>query len=560
MNINLKKHYNELLFLPLGGAREIGMNLNLYHYKGKWLMVDLGAGFADDYFPGVDMIVPDISFLKDKVQDLLGIVLTHAHEDHIGAVQYLWEELRCPIYTTPFTSSFLKLRLAETSFAKKVKIHELQESSTFKLDPFEIEMVPITHSTPEMQGLVIRTDLGNVFHTGDWKFDPDPIVGKATDFARLKKYGDEGILALVGDSTNVFNQQPSGSEGELRESLIELIGSCKKMVVVATFASNVARIETILEAAKRANRVVALAGRSLWRIAEAARQSGYLKDAPEFINQDSIRDIPREKLLVIATGCQGEPLAATTKMAFDSHNFIRLNRGDNVIFSSKIIPGNDKKIFRVFNQFVHMGVEVFTEKDHFVHVSGHPSSVELKQMYELIRPQVSVPVHGELVHMHEHARLAKIWGVPSAIQVENGVLSRLAPGEPENIAVVPSGYLGVDGNYLLSGNSGVMKMRRKLAKDGIVLVFIITDQDGIALRAPIIKAPGVLDAKEDDLVIREIEDEIDYVFEQHYKSTSKKKHISDDTLSNLARQATRRILREEIGKVPVIDVHIERLK
>lgn len=557
MSINLNKLHNELLFIPLGGSKEIGMNLNLYHYKGKWLIVDLGAGFADDYFPGIDMIVPDISFLEDKLKDIVGIVLTHAHEDHIGAVQYLWDEIRCPIYTTTFTSNFLKARLSETSFAKKVKIHELKESSTLKLEPFEIQMVPITHSTPEMQGLLIRTDLGNIFHTGDWKFDPNPIISKATDMDLLKKIGDEGVLALVGDSTNVFNETPSGSEGDLFASLNELVSSAKKMVVVTTFASNVARLATILKVAKQNNRRVALAGRSLWRIVQAAQQSGYLLDAPDFINEDNVKNVARDKLLVIATGCQGEPLAATTKMAFGTHNFLKLSKGDTVIFSSKIIPGNDKKIFRLFNQFVHLGIEVMTEKDHFVHVSGHPSSTELKEMYKLVRPQISIPVHGELVHMHEHAKLARKWGVPFALEVENGLVSKLAPGNPEIIGQVDSGYLGVDGNYLLSADSPVLRMRRKIQKDGIIIITLIINQKGILTCPPIIKTPGVLDHVSDDFIINDMKEEIQAVLDQHANSTSQNRGISKDTLMNLARQAVRRILREEVGKIPVIDVHIE---
>jgi len=425
--MNLKEHKDKLLFLPLGGSREIGMNLNLYHYQGKWLIVDFGAGFADDYYPGVDMIVPDITFIIEHVlPNLVGMVLTHAHEDHLGAVQHLWHELKCPIYTTPFTASFLRLKIEETDFAKKIKINEVKEGSKLDLDPFKIEMVPLTHSAPEMQALVIRTELGNILHTGDWKFDHNPLICEAADEDLLRKYGKEGILALVGDSTNVFNEKPSGSEGDLRESLTKLISACKKRVVVTTFASNVARLETIIKAAEQANRKVFIAGRSLFRILEAARNSGYLTDIPPFLEAHEFNATPRENILVISTGCQGEQFAATTKIAHDAHNIIRLDKDDTVIFSSKIIPGNEKKIFRLFNLFAHKAVEVFTEKDHFVHVSGHPSRAELKIMYDLIKPKISVPVHGELVHMHEHVRLAKEWGVPEAIQTENGLVVKLA--------------------------------------------------------------------------------------------------------------------------------------
>jgi ribonuclease J len=550
--LDLKERKNELLFLPLGGAKEIGMNLNLYHYQGKWLMVDLGAGFADDYFPGVDLIVPDISFLDDKKKDLLGLVLTHAHEDHLGAVQYLWHYLRCPIYTTPFTHSFLKAKLTESDFKNEVKIHEIKEGSKFELAPFSIELVPITHSTPEMQGLMIRTNVGNIFHTGDWKFDPQPLVGNPTDLKKLKQLGNEGVLALVGDSTNVFNKEPSGSEGDLRESLTQLISSCKKAVVVTTFASNVARFETIIKAAEKCNRKVALAGKSLWRILDAARESGYLNTGVEFVNEDHIADIPRENLLIISTGCQGEPLAATTKMALGTHPYLRLAPGDNVIFSSKIIPGNEKRIFRLFNQLVKLGVEIFTERDHFVHVSGHPSSQELKKMYELIKPNIAIPVHGELVHIHEHARLAKEWGVPHCLQIENGVISKLAPGEPHAISIVQSGYLGVDGNYLLPSDAPVLRMRRKIQKDGIIIIILVMNKKGKLLSDPIFKSPGCLDPVEDEQLIYDITTDIwnnltDYLSQNR---------ISEETVKNITRQTTRKLLREEIGKNPIIDITI----
>lgn len=558
MNFKLKEFKNDLLFLPLGGAGEIGMNLNLYHYQGKWLMVDLGAGFADDYFPGIDLIVPDIRFLEDKIKDIVGLVVTHAHEDHLGAIQYLWPDIKCPIYTTAFTSSFLKAKLEQTEFKKLVKIHEIKENSIVKLGPFEIETIPITHSTPEMQALMIRTPVGNVFHTGDWKFDPNPLIGNATNMEKLKKCGEEGVLALVGDSTNVFNQQPSGSEGDLRESITNLIAECKQAVIVTTFASNVARLETIINAAKDNNRKVALAGRSLWRILDAAQESGYLLDIPEFVNEDNIKNIPRENLLIISTGCQGEPLAAVTKMASENHPFVRLIPGDSVIFSSKIIPGNEKKIFKLFNKLVHKGIKVYTEKDHFVHVSGHPSSQELKEMYSLIKPKIAVPVHGELVHMYEHGRLAKEWGVKNSVLVENGKVVRLS-GEPSVVGEVESGYLGVDGNYLLSADAQVLRMRRKMQNDGIVIIILILNKNGILHKAPIIQTPGVLDPVQDSDVIDEIIAEIEESFIQFTNHYPKKKNVAEETIINIVRQSTRRVLRSEVGKNPVINVHIEKV-
>lgn len=555
MSFDIKKHKNELIFIPLGGANEIGMNVNLYQYQGKWLMVDLGAGFADDYYPGVDLIVAEIDYISKQKDKLLGLVLTHAHEDHLGAVQYLWEELRCPIYTTKFTANFLRIKLKETSFGREVQIIEIEERSTTQIGPFAVESIPLTHSTPEMQSLLIKTDLGNVFHTGDWKFDHDPKIGDPNDQKLLKKLGDEGVLAMVGDSTNVFNETFSGSEGDLRESIIKLVKECKKMVVVTTFASNVARVETILKAAEASGRKVVMAGRSLWRILEAAQASGYLLDVPPVLRPDQMGNIKREKLLVISTGCQGEPMAATVKMATNTHPNLKLLPGDSVIFSSKIIPGNDKKIFRLLNLLVSLEVEVFTEKEHFVHVSGHPSKAELKLMYELIRPQIAVPVHGELMHTHEHIRLAKSWGVPQTVQVSNGDVIRLAPGPAEVIDKVDSGYLGIDGNFLLPANSSILKMRRKLQESGVVFIVVFLDEKHRMVMPPVIKAPGALDSEEDKVIIMKMAKEVNKALSGLLTSSSNKKH-RDDLIENTIRSALRRILKQEVGKNPVIDVEL----
>lgn len=554
MTFNVAKHKDELLFLPLGGSGEIGMNLNLYQYKGKWLMVDLGAGFADDYLPGIDMIVPDINYILQHRENLVGIVLTHAHEDHLGAVQYLWAELRCPIYTTPFTAAFLRAKLAEMPFASEVKINEIPCAGSFELEPFTLELVPLTHSAPEMQAVVIRTDLGSVMHTGDWKFDHDPLIGEAADEERLKAYGDAGILAMIGDSTNVFNPGTSGSEGDLRKSLIELVGKCENMVAVTTFASNVARIETIARAAEACGRHVIMAGRSLWRIVRAAKESGYLQDI-EFLEDSHMKKYPRDKILIICTGCQGEPLAATTKIATGNHPTIRLSPGDTVIFSSKIIPGNDKKIFRLFNQLVKQKVEVLTEKDHFVHVSGHPGREELHRMVKLVRPEIMIPVHGELVHIHEHCRLAKEWGVPHAVQLGNGDVIRLAPGKPERVGIVDAGYLGIDGYYLLPPDSPVLRMRRKIQRDGVILVNLIMGKTGGLRTDPLISAPGCLDAKEDREILALMAEEVRDVIEQ--SATAVKNKQKDEQIYSITRSAIRRIIKREVGKNPPIEVRIE---
>ncbi len=554
MSFDIKKHKNDFIFIPLGGAGEIGMNVNLYHYQGKWMIADLGAGFADDYYPGVDLLVAEINYIKKYKDNLLGIVLTHAHEDHLGAVQYLWGELRCPIYATKFTAHFLRSKLKEYGIAKDVKIIEIKENSEIEVGPFIVQTVPLTHSAPEMQALLIKTELGNVFHTGDWKFDPNPLVGPNNDFENLKKIGDEGVLALVGDSTNVFNDTHSGSEGELRKSLIELVGTCKKMVVVTTFASNVARIETIIRAAEAAGRKIVMAGRSLWRILESAKAAGYLLDTPPIYPPEEVGKIKREKLLVISTGCQGEPMAATTKMANKSHPNITLAPGDTVIFSSKIIPGNEKKIFRLLNLLVSQEVEVLTEKDHFVHVSGHPSQQELKKMYELLRPEVAIPVHGELMHMHEHAMLAKKWGIKHAVQVANGDVVKLAPGHTETIAKVESGYLGIDGHFLLPRNSNILKMRRRLKEAGILFIVLLLNHRNKLAMPPVIKAPGVLDSEEDKVIFTLMAKEVNKALEELIDVSFNNQRR--DIIENSVRSALRRVLKQEVGKSPVIDVEL----
>lgn len=555
MSFNIKNHRYELLFIPLGGANEIGINVNLYHYKGKWLMVDCGSGFADDYLPGVDMVVADVSFIEKYKNDIVGLVLTHAHEDHLGGVQYLWHSLECPIYATNFTANFLKLRLAEYDFGKNIKITAVDPGAKIDLAPFSIEMVPLTHSAPEMQAIMIRTEAGNVLHTGDWKFDSDPVIGQKTDEKLLKAYGDEGVLALVCDSTNVFDSGTSGSEGDLRKSLVDIIAGCRKMVVVTTFASNLARLDTIIHAAEQAGRKVVLTGRSLHRMLLAAQESGYLNNIKPLVDERNIARFNRQDLLVIATGCQGEPMAATAKMANNNHPSIKLMPKDTVIFSSKIIPGNEKKIFRLFNIFVKQGVEVITERDHFVHVSGHPAVDELKRMYSLVRPKICVPVHGEPVHIHEHVKLAKKHGIPHAVEVENGSVALLDEHMPKVIAKVHSGYLAVDGNYLLPADSGVFKMRRRMRESGIVVASLVVDSKGTLLGRPILLMPGLLDEEEDSQLINLIKNDISKALDE--QKSKLLKGVLTGQVEEVVRSTIRKALKQEINKSPIIIVNVE---
>jgi ribonuclease J len=554
MTINLKQHKADLLFLPLGGTEQIGINLYLYHYNGKWLIVDMGLGFADDYFPGVDILVPDISFITKNRQDFVGLVLTHAHEDHIGAIQYLWNEFKLPIYCTKFTSCVLKNKLAQMGIANQVKIHEVAINSKFKVGEFDLEMIGLTHSIPEMNGLVLRTEHGTIFHTGDWKFDEDPVVGATSNMKALEDLGKENILAMVCDSTNIFNEGFSGSEGSLVKSMTDLIGSYKQnLVVVSSFASNVARLHTIAKAAEACGRKVALAGTSLWKMYDAALECGYLHDLAPFMRTKEIERYHRHEVLVIATGCQGEPRATTSKLARAEHPDFKVRRGDVMIFSSKIIPGNEDAIFGLFNKFCKMGVEVMTEKDHFVHVSGHPARAEIAKMYDIIKPKVAIPMHGEPMHLHEHAKFARKHGAKFSVQVNNGAIVKVNGDKPEIIAQVPTAVMAIDGNFIIPSNSEVLSMRRRMRDQGLVVATIIINRKNKLLKDPIILAPGVLDSKEDREYFAMLEESIIEYMDSHPRATN-------DEVENKVRSIIKRILQNETAKEPKILVTVTRLE
>lgn len=552
MTFDFSKHKNDLLFVPLGGSNEIGMNLNLYTYKGKWLMVDCGIGFANDYLPGIEVVVPDVSFIAERKKDLLGLVLTHAHEDHLGAVPYLWHEFDCPIYATPFTAAFLNHKLSEQGPGKKPKVIEVETGGKLDLGPFSLELVDLTHSIPEMQAVAISTDKGVVMHTGDWKFDEKPMIGPVSDYNLLKKYGDGKVLAMVCDSTNVMVEGESGSEGEVRKHLVELIGKCPQRVVVTTFASNVARVTSIIKAAEEAGRVVALAGRSLFRVTAAAKESGYLPADMEFLSDREVMNLPRKDVLIITTGCQGEPRAALTRIAKGEHQSIRLSPKDTVIFSSRKIPGNETKINWVCNKLVEKGVEVITDKDYYIHVSGHPAREELKRMYQLVRPQIAIPTHGETRHLHEHAKLAKSLGVEETVEAKNGAVVLLEKGEAAVIGQVHSGYIAVDGTSLIPADSEIIRSRRKMRDDGMVIASVVLAKKG-GLAAPLqLSAPGVLDSKQDADWLAEWADEATRVVE-HAKPKS-----SEADIKEAVRLALRKIISNELDKKPVIEVLVSR--
>ncbi len=556
MSINFKDYDESLLFVPLGGSNEIGMNLNLYRYRGKWLMIDLGIGFADDYLPGVDIVTPDIDAILPYKDDIVGLVLTHAHEDHLGAVHYLWEELGCEVYTTPFTAAVLKPKLAEAGIQGKVKIHPVEAGKHYELGPFTLDMVPLTHSIPEMHAIAIRTDAGVIIHTGDWKLDRDPLVGPTSDEDALERYGDEGVLAMVCDSTNVLVEGESGSESHVRQHLFDVIKGCDRRVVVTTFASNITRLESIIYAAMDAGRSIALSGKSLWRITQAARDSGYLQDVPEFLTDEQAMEVNRENICIICTGCQGESRSALTKLARKEHPKISLSPGDTVVFSSRVIPGNETKINWLQNKLIEQGLEIIGDSDALIHVSGHPCREELERMYQLVRPQISVPVHGEARHIHEHAKLAKSLQVPEAVEATNGAVIQLKAGEAGIVGMVESGYLALDGKSLIDADSLVIRTRRKLRDDGFIALSLVMDKKGKVIGEPVLSTPGILDPSDEDdrmLIDRITED----AKETAEKSTDKAKSKG---LNEKLRAVIRRHIRTELGKKPVLDIHIHQLK
>ena len=556
MSLNLKQHKQDLLFLPLGGAGEIGMNLNLYYYQGKWLMVDLGIGFAEDNMPGIDILVPNPEGFLPYKDDLVGLVLTHAHEDHLGAVQYLWEVFKMPIYATKFTANFLRAKLAEYSFAKQVKIIEVEANSSFNIKPFDIEFLQLNHSIPEMNALILKTKQGKILHTGDWKFDINPVIGEPDDYKALKKLGDDGVLALVCDSTNVFSKGHSGSEGDLRESLKNIIKAQEKLVVVATFASNIGRLETIIKAAEYAGRKVVVCGRSIERAIRVAKESGYLKDIKPLISRDKIKKYRREELLILSTGCQGETNAAMSKIANNIHPNVKLLPKDTVIFSSKIIPGNDKKIYALFNQLARKGIYTMTERDHFVHVSGHPNRDELIKMYELIQPKIAIPVHGETTHIYEHAALAEEMGVRQAARISDGVCMKISNDGIERVGDVATGYLGVDGNVLIEPESDIMRARRKISAAGVVIINILLDYEGNYVKTPQIIAPGLLSDKDDDDILAELEDYLDNNLPEPIISNKRKAGFSTANIEIAAIKLAKRFLSDNLRKYPLIEVVI----
>ncbi|MEE2916803.1 MAG: ribonuclease J, partial [Pseudomonadota bacterium] len=470
---------NELLFCALGGSGEIGMNVILYGHAGKWLMVDCGVTFADAHYPGIDVILPDLRFIEERLSDLVGIVLTHGHEDHIGALPYLAEDLGVPIYATPFTAGLVRGKLEEERIEDRVKIRMVHAREPFSVGPFRVEMVPLSHSIPEANALLIETKAGRVFHTGDWKLDATPVIGKPSTPEELTAIGKRGIDVLVCDSTNAFNTEPSGSEASVRKGLAESVARARGRVVVTTFASNAARLSTLGKVAQETGRKLCVTGRSLDRIIRVAKATGYLKDFPDTIDVNAAMRLPRNRVLIVATGGQGEPRAALARIADGSHQ-ISVDQGDMVIFSARQIPGNEVAVGRIQNQLAAKGVEMVTERQAHVHVSGHPGRPELAKMYEWLRPKTLVPVHGEMRHLMEHARFGLSQGIGAVHVQTNGDMVRLAPDGPKKIGDVPVGRLVLDGDVILPADGGTINDRRRIAVNGTISVGIAVDRNGRA--------------------------------------------------------------------------------
>ncbi len=551
---------DQLIFCPLGGSGEIGMNMNLFSYgkpdNQKWLIVDIGVTFADDTLPGIDLIYPDPGFIIDKKDDLLGIILTHAHEDHIGAIVHIWPQLKCNIYATPFTSVLIKEKFKEKKIeiGNNLKIVDL--NGTVKLGPFKIEFITLTHSILEPNGLSIETPVGTILHTGDWKCDPNPLIGNTINEKKLKQIGAQGVLAMICDSTNIFNPGRAGSELDVRQSLLKIMQNKNKRIIVTSFASNVARMETIFYCAKKIERQISLVGRSMHRIYKAARQCGYLKNVIDPIDSREAKKISREKIVYLCTGSQGEPMGAMMRIAHYVHPDVFIEKDDTVIFSSKIIPGNEKKLYSLHNQLVKNGIEVISEENEFVHVSGHPNQEDLKDMYNWVKPKAIIPVHGEHRHMMEHINFAKEMQVPYPVQIENGDIVQIYPGEkPHIVDKAPVGRMYVDGNISISEDSQSIKERKNLANNGYLEVTIIINNKGKVIKKPIFSFRGLPIESQNDDFIFDLEDEV--------KKTSRTFSLNNTRQENILieelKKNCRKLVKEKTGKKPYTNINLVRV-
>ena len=549
----------ELIFCPLGGSGEIGMNMNLFAYGNpdnrKWIIVDIGVTFADDAIPGVDLIYPDPGFIVDKKDDLLGIVLTHAHEDHIGAIAHIWPKLKCKIFATPFTSVLISEKFKEKKIDITGYLEIVQLNSIVDLNPFKIEFVTLTHSILEPNGLKIETPVGNILHTGDWKCDPDPLTGDNMNSKRLKEIGQEGVLTMICDSTNVFSAGRAGSELDVRKNMLKIMERLKKRVIITSIASNVARMESAFYCAEKTGRQIALVGRSMHRIYKAARQCGYLQNVIEPLDARDARNISREKIVYLCTGSQGEPMGAMTRISNYTHPDVFVERGDAVVFSSKIIPGNEKKLYKLHNQLVREGIEVISEDSEFIHVSGHPNREDLKDMYDWIKPKSVIPVHGEHRHMIEHINFAKEMQVPYPVRVENGDIVKIYPGEkPEVYDKAPSGRLYVDGSISVEEDAQSIKERKNLSSNGLIEATLIITANGNIHNKPLLTFRGLPIYEKDEFTFN-LEEKI----EKTAKSFSLNNKKQESNLIDALKITCRKYTKEKIGKKPYTNINLVRI-
>jgi ribonuclease J len=548
---------DELVFAPLGGVGEIGMNLALYGLgppgRRQWIVVDFGVSFAGDDLPGIDLIFPDIRYLVEQRRNLLGIVLTHAHEDHFGALLDLWPRLKVPVYGTPFTAALLDAKRRGEPGALEIPVNVVPLGGRFNLGPFDIELVSMAHSIPESNGLIIRTPHGAVLHTGDWKLDPTPVIEPPTDERKLRALGDAGCLALIGDSTNAVREGRSPSETDVAKSLAELIKNARGRVGVTTFASNVARIRAVAEAAAACGREVVLVGRAMERIAQVARETGYLNGIQEFRDMEVYGHLPNDKVVALCTGSQGEPRAALARIAADEHPVVTFSRGDRVIFSSRAIPGNEKAVARIINGLVDQGVEVITDRTHLVHVSGHPRRAELQDMIGWVRPQLLIPAHGEALHLAEHAELARRAGVPKVLQCRNGDLVRLAPGDPSIIDEVTAGRLYKDGSLLVAADARTVPERRRLGFAGVISIALALSDKGELIVDPDIVLTGIPEVDADGRKLAEVV--YDAVINA-LESMPRARRRDPDAVAEAASKAARSALGAAWRKKPTCHVHV----
>jgi len=553
---------DELVFLPLGGSNEIGMNFNLYGFgpahDRRWVVVDLGVTFGDQTTPGVEVILPDPTYIEEYADRILGIVLTHAHEDHIGAVAWLWPRLKAPIYATPFTAFVLREKLREADLLDEVEINVVPLGGTISLGPFEMELITLTHSIPEPNGLAIKTALGTILHTGDWKIDPDPLLGAPTDQDAIRRLGDEGVLAMVCDSTNVFVDGHAGSEADVRKTLIPLIGGFKGRVAVACFASNVARMDSVIRAAEANGRRVCLVGRSMHRMAAAAKSVGLMVDVKPFIEDSEARHLPPHAVLYLCTGSQGEPRAALARIADGTHPAVKLGAGDACVFSSRVIPGNEIPIRNLQNKLTENGVRLYTERDHpGIHVSGHPCRDELAEMYAWARPTIAVPTHGERRHLMEHAAFARDLQVPQQVTPRNGDMVRLAPGRAAIVDEVPAGRLYVDGGMVTVENGDALRERRHAASNGVVAVSVVLDGKNKIVSGPQVRALGL--PSEPDYPLEDILDDLADEAEQALGRLRGEDRDLDESIETALSRAVKKASQRIWGRRPVVETTVLRL-